>query len=342
MSDEHLSLPKETQSSHERTTDYVNMHQARSDSVKSKDVKIGKGEYANRPKPPDMSPDELPSAPKDYGSLRPPDQRDYSPERQGQQLHSVNYQQHLSHVSPGFTPPSAGRFRYYPPDPNSSRDSNELAKYLMRSQLLTSELTKFDDKPENYLSWKSSFINAIDTLELRASEQIDLLVKSLGAESTKHAHRIKAVNITNPAVALELIWERLEEIYGSPEAIESALFTKLDQFPKIGPRDNQKLRELSDLLQEINAAKQEGYLHGLSYLDTARGVAPIVDKLPYGIQDKWMMEGSHYKQRHRVTFPPFTFFLQFIQTQAKARNDPSFNLLSTCNSGVKRDKLGDG
>lgn len=96
-------------------------------------------------------------------------------------------------------------------------------------------------------------------------------------------------------MALELIWERLEETYGSPEAIESALFTKLDQFPKIGPRDNQKLRELSDLLQEINAAKQEGYLHGLSYLDTARGVAPIVDKLPYGIQDKWMMEGSHYK-----------------------------------------------
>ncbi|XP_042073747.1 uncharacterized protein LOC121813867, partial [Haplochromis burtoni] len=188
----------------------------------------------------------------------------------------------------------------------------------------------------------TSFINAIDTLELRASEQIDLLVKSLGPESTKHAPRIKAVNITNPAVALELIWERLEETYGSPEAIESALFTKLDQFPKIGPRDNQKLRELSDLLQEINAAKQEGYLHGLSYLDTARGVAAIVDKLPYGIQDKWMMEGSHYKQRHRVTFPPFTFFLQFIQTQAKARNDPSFNLLSTCNSGVKRDKLGDG
>lgn len=42
MSDEHLSLPKETQSSHERTTDYVNMQQPRSDSVKSKDVKIEK------------------------------------------------------------------------------------------------------------------------------------------------------------------------------------------------------------------------------------------------------------------------------------------------------------
>lgn len=102
-------------------------------------------------------------------------------------------------------PPPAGHPRYYSPAQNNYSETNELAKYLVRSQLLTSELTKFDDSPENYLSWKSSFINSIESLELRACEEIDLLVKSLGPESTKHAQRIKAVNINKPVVALNLI-----------------------------------------------------------------------------------------------------------------------------------------
>lgn len=213
-------------------------------------------------------------------------------------------------VSPGLTLPSVGRSQHYNQSPS---DTNELAKYLLKSQLLTSELSKFDDKPENYLCWKSSFLNATKTLNFNEAEEVDLLIKSLGPESSKHAKRIKAVNINKPYMAVDLIWERLEQEYGSPEAIEGALFTKLEQFPKIGNRDNRKLRELSDLLLEIHSAKEEGYLHGLSYLDTARGVAPIVDKLPFGLQDKWMMEGSRYKQQNKVTFPHLDSFLNSLK-----------------------------
>ncbi|XP_039866234.1 uncharacterized protein LOC120720577 [Simochromis diagramma] len=37
-----------------------------------------------------------------------------------------------------------------------------------------------------------------------------------------------------------------------------------------------------------------------------------------------MSEGTKYKQRHDVYFPPFSFFCRFIQDEAKMRNDPSF------------------
>ena len=72
-----------------------------------------------------------------------------------------------------------------------------------------------------------------------------------------------------------------------------------------------KLRELSDLLQELESAKFEGYLPGLSYLDTVCGTLPIVDKLP------------------------FAFFCDFIIQETRVRNDPSFRLLTNNTAQLK-------
>lgn len=54
-----------------------------------------------------------------------------------------------------------------------------------------------------------------------------------------------------------------------------------------------------------------------------------------------MMEGSHYKQVHKVFFPPFSFFLEFVCKQAKALNDPSFSLQSfpIASTAIRRDKF---
>lgn len=91
-----------------------------------------------------------------------------------------------------------------------------------------------------------------------------------------------------------MVWQRLEDSYGSPEAIENALLKKLEDFPKIANRENHKLRELGDLISEIDAAREGGLLSGLSYLDTSRGITPIVQKLPFHLQEKWMTSASYY------------------------------------------------
>ncbi|KAG7482904.1 hypothetical protein JOB18_033440 [Solea senegalensis] len=166
-------------------------------------------------------------------------------------------------------------------------------------------------------------------LNLNPSEELDLLTKWLGRESTEHVRRIRSVHVANPALGLQLVWERLEESYGSPEVIERALFVRLENFPKFSNKDPQKLRELGDLLTELNSAKSEGYLPGLSYLDTTRGVNPIVEKLPYSLQEKWLAKGSQYKEQHYVSFPPFAYFTDFICGEARRRNDPSFSLTPT-------------
>nr|XP_054604550.1 uncharacterized protein LOC129165413 [Nothobranchius furzeri] len=223
--------------------------------------------------------------------------------------------------------PQQGLFPKYNADSTS-----DLARFLAKSQLVTGGLEKFDDKPESYLSWKTTFQSTITELGLTASGEMNLLIKWLGPESSEHAKRLKAVNIKYPLVGLNMIWSRLEECYGSPEAIENSLFTRIQNFPKLSSKEPHKLRDLSDLLCELQAAKLDGYLPGLNYLDTARGVHPIVEKLPFHLQEKWTMSGSKFKEDHNVSFPPFSFFVEFVKGQAKARNDPSFT--TTFNSSL--------
>lgn len=54
----------------------------------------------------------------------------------------------------------------------SSSDVSNLAKYLARRDPLTAGLAKFNDKIENYWSWKSTFSNEIKDLNLKLSEEL--------------------------------------------------------------------------------------------------------------------------------------------------------------------------
>lgn len=133
--------------------------------------------------------------------------------------------------------------------------------------------------------------------------------------------------MSDPSAALGMAWRRLNECYG--EMIENALFKKLDAFTKISNRDYAKIRELGDLLMELQTAKDDGYLPGLAYLDTARGINPIVEKLPHYLQERWISHSMKFKEENHDCFPPFWYFTSFICHEAKARNDPSFAILSS-------------
>ncbi len=104
-----------------------------------------------------------------------------------------------------------------------------------------------------------------------------------------------------------MIWECLDECYGAPEVIENSLLERADHFPKISNKDYKRLRQLGGILMELQAAKQEGTIPGLAYVDTARGISGIVQKLPFSLQEKWMTLGYAYKAQYKVAFPPFYF-----------------------------------
>lgn len=223
------------------------------------------------------------------------------------------------------------REEFYPLQPQYSThpDTSDVTKYLMRREIVSSGLLKYDDRPENYWVWKTSFHSSTRDLNLSPQEELDLLSKWLGPESAEQAKRIRAAYFHNATAGLNMVWQRLEDCFGAPEVIEHALLKKVEDFPRISAKDNQKLRTLGDLLLELEAAKMNGYLTGLAHLDTARGVNPILAKLPPYLQEKWVNTGSSFKKQHRVSYPPFAVFVKFVCDEAKTRNDPSFSFITS-------------
>lgn len=140
----------------------------------------------------------------------------------------------------------------------------------------------------------------------------------------KQAISIRVANATNPENALIKVWERLDERYGCPELILEAITSKLNKFAKLNDSDSKGLYELSDLVSEIACVKETFQFAPLfSYYDSSVGLAPILDKLPYKLQEKWIARAANYKSTHKVSFPPFSYFVSFLNEMSKIRNDPS-------------------
>ncbi|KAK0146578.1 hypothetical protein N1851_014082 [Merluccius polli] len=146
--------------------------------------------------------------------------------------------------------------------PNLASTDNtisDLARFLAKSQLVTEGLTKFDDKPENYLSWKATFQSTVADLGLTASEKARTCKKK--GQSSQHTSSI--------------FWSEYNLEKTMNKAIESALFSRIENSTKLSSKTPQKLCKLSDLLLELKAEKLDG------------GVGPNVEKLPFHLQEKW-------------------------------------------------------
>ena len=210
------------------------------------------------------------------------------------------------------------------PQPQQLDPFLALTKHLMKKELISTGLLKFDDNPANFRAWKASFKVATEDLELTAAQELNLVMKWLGEKSLKIAAPLRAIYVDNPHVGLYKVWETLEKKYGTAEVIEDNLMTKLDEFPRFNVKDREKLQQLSYLLLEVQAAKDTGMYKGLAALDSAKGLRQWVEKLPYPLQERWMRVGTGYKRKNSAIFPPFEVFVDFINTEADMRNDVSF------------------
>lgn len=70
---------------------------------------------------------------------------------------------------------------------------NDFTTYLLRKEMVNSGLFRFDDCPENYWAWKTSFYAVTSELNLTSREEINLPIRWLGPDSSNHAKRIKSV-----------------------------------------------------------------------------------------------------------------------------------------------------
>ena len=202
----------------------------------------------------------------------------------------------------------------------------DISRYRLRKEFLLNRFVTFDDKPETFPAWKTSFSSVIKELRATPFEEMDLLVKWLRPTSSQFAKNIHSANAHDPPRGVTRIWERLQERYGRSEMIEASIKRKLAAFPTLSNKDSAKLYDLVDILCEIESwMVNPEYSSLLSYFNSSSGVSPIVAKLSYSIQDKWTSHASKYKKSNSVPFPPFNMFVSFIKGICELRrNDPSF------------------
>jgi hypothetical protein len=210
-------------------------------------------------------------------------------------------------------------------DNNSNSAHEELSKFLLKKELLLNRLSVFNEEPGAFTAWKMSFKSVMNDFGTTPQEELDLLVKYLGPESARYARSMQISSAGNPKKGLELLWDRLEDRFGSPELIEAHLKAKITAFPEIN--DNRKLYELCDLMDEVHAAQENPSLASVfSIYNTSSGANLIVNKLPPFLRQKWVGVAAKYKSQHKVPFPPFSTLLKFVREMSKIYNDPAFQL----------------
>lgn len=186
----------------------------------------------------------------------------------------------------------------------------DMTKFLLKKDLIVSRITKYDDNPSLFLTWKLTFKNIMQEISATPSEELDVLVSHLGIDSSGQAATIRKYNADN----LKLVWERLEERYGAPELNESSLRRQISSFTKIGNHDLKRLYNLVDLVEEIPSVKcQSQYASLFWHFDSPTGINPIVAILPTFLQDKWTVEATKYKNRESAVFQPITLFIDSLK-----------------------------
>jgi len=87
----------------------------------------------------------------------------------------------------------------------------------------------FEDKPEKFRTWRAAFQNMIRGGPLASAEQLNLMVQHMadGSESKTLIEHLDRVYISNADVGLKQVWNRLQERFGSVEAVTQSLLNKL-------------------------------------------------------------------------------------------------------------------
>lgn len=117
---------------------------------------------------------------------------------------------------------------YVPLAARSRESVNRILTFepLARCDFVSSGLYQFDNKPGNYRAWYSSFNSAVSEVRLKATQELNLMTKWLGKESSEQFKRLRSVHVGDPQIALNKAWGRLCEFYAAPEIIERSLFQR--------------------------------------------------------------------------------------------------------------------
>ena len=72
-------------------------------------------------------------------------------------------------------------------------------EFMARREVLTKRVEKFDDDPQNFHIWKTSFKTMLKDISITPQEELSLLTEYTSKESRKLIQKLRNAYIQNPA-----------------------------------------------------------------------------------------------------------------------------------------------
>ena len=194
--------------------------------------------------------------------------------------------------------------------------TRSFAEQVSLSRLPVPEPTTFNGDPLKFPGWKSSFDTLIDQKGIPSNERIHYLKRYLTGAALEAIEGYFLLSTDDAYVEARML---LEQRYGDPFVIANAFRDKLEEWPKIPPKDGLALRKFSDFLKQCEKAMET--TGSLSILDDSRENRKLLTKLPDWLVARWARVAADWKERGR-TFPPFKEFTRFMVKESNIACDP--------------------
>ena len=207
-------------------------------------------------------------------------------------------------------------------------------KLELTRQLPNISIPVFNGDPLQYPIWHSSFDAFIDSKLMDAKTKLNFLNQFVTGKPKKIVEHFLLIGSEDAYKSSKAI---LHERYGNNNVISATLISKLEEWPCVGTRNADALRDFSDFLLKIKAAKAT--ITSLDVLDFAKENVKILANLPYHIQSKWRDYIKQYRDLHgENSYPSFSRFSDFVKDCADKANIPELAELAKSKENPRQSK----
>ncbi|XP_063740237.1 uncharacterized protein LOC134864868 [Eleginops maclovinus] len=207
-----------------------------------------------------------------------------------------------------------------------------LKQSLVMTRLPAPEPFMFTGDPLKFTEWRTSFKALIETSCTNSAHRLFYLKKYISGEALCV---LEGTFYRSDEEAYTQAWEALNKRYGHPFVIQRAFRGKLSSWPKIGPKESLKLRELSDFL--ISCKNAMPHVAGLTVLDDCEENQKLLQKLPDWLTTRWNRLVSKALDEGKP-YPNFEEFSSFVAKEACIACNPVSSLHALKQMDEKTDK----
>lgn len=218
----------------------------------------------------------------------------------------------------GYTP-----YNFHPqPDSRDFRVEKalgEISQALSLTRLPQAEPFVFSGDPLTFNRWEADVNLLLDSCNIPSREKLQILTKYLSGTAKAAVENLTMVPLANGYEEARRILSRR---FGNPYHVADAFRTKLENFPKISPKDADSLQAYSDLLNQIKTVKTS--LKELSILDDIRENKKMSSKLPDWLTQRWARHVSEHSDEYG--YPDFKHFCDFVERETQIACNPVFGI----------------